>query len=173
MPGVTVYERRNKTGTVYVGRYTLPSKQRVPMPAEATWEEAFAKAAAEQQKVDRNRHRVVRNGRITFNELVDVHWMPTLGRISPNTRKNHAWSAPAPQPDLVVVAEPLLVTGLLDAHSDVGFDAVQLRQAPYPGSAEQCGMRCYPQPSRGDVTTLDVTAVTLDHAQTSPIRGNS
>jgi integrase len=31
-----------------------------------------------------------RNGRITFNELVDMHWMPTLGRISPNTRKNHA-----------------------------------------------------------------------------------
>lgn len=90
MPGVTVYARRNKTGTVYVGRYTLPSKHRVPMPAEATWEEAFAKAAAEQQKVDRNRHRDVRNGRITFNELVDVHWLPTLGRISANTRKNHA-----------------------------------------------------------------------------------
>lgn len=90
LPGVTVYPRRNKSGTVYVGRYTLPSKQRVPMPAEPTWEEAFTKAAAEQQKVDRNRHRDVRNGRITFNELVDVHWLPTLGQISPNTRKNHA-----------------------------------------------------------------------------------
>lgn len=43
MPGVTVYPRRNKAGTVYVGRYTLPSKQRVPMPTEPTWEEAFAK----------------------------------------------------------------------------------------------------------------------------------
>ena len=88
--GVSVDVYPGKNGTRYYGRYTLPSGARPGVAAEDTWEEAFAQAAAEQQKVDRNRHRDVRNGRITFNQLVDDHWLPTLGQISANTRKNHA-----------------------------------------------------------------------------------
>jgi hypothetical protein len=82
---------------VYVGRYTLPSKQRVPMPGEPTWVDAFAKATAEQQKVDRNRHRDVATAASRSTSFVDVHWMPTLGRISPNTPETTpVISAPPP-----------------------------------------------------------------------------
>ena len=67
MPGVGVYPRHNKSGTVYVGRYTLLTKARVSLPAEATWDEAFEAAAEEQRKVNRSGYRDARNGRITFN----------------------------------------------------------------------------------------------------------
>jgi integrase len=90
MRGVSVWERRLAGGTVFVARYTLPSGRRPAMPPCDTWEAAFEAASEEQRRVNRGRTRGSESGRMTFDELVTRHWLPTVTATSNNTVKNHA-----------------------------------------------------------------------------------
>lgn len=87
LPGVTVEERRGARATRYLGRYTTAAGDRPSVGTYGTWEEAFEVAAAAQRKVDRGRD--PRADRMTFNELIDDHWLPTVQVTSKNTIKNY------------------------------------------------------------------------------------